>query len=429
MPSSDVWGAFAQRQLVKMPLGWLDTEWVLRDRVFPLVFGKDPGGWWTADAMAALGIPTGGRWLDLGCGGGGAEIVMAQNGLFSRMVAYDPSPGAIDVARRQAAEAGISTIEFYQADVNTIELPEASFDVVHVNMALHHVRELEYVLYQANRALKPDGLFIANEFVGPSQFQFSTERMAEVTRCLNGLPERLRWNPIANEMKTAQPVYPRSWWNRWDPTEAVRSDEIPALIDLNFTEPRRIDYGGNLLNLVFENIAQNFDPTDPADRELIAGLFRAEDANLEHEPSDFAYFVARRGSPERLEASASLASLARGRSSRLTHLAVDGFDFDALRQSARIPLENQSGSARRLLGPSIARAKALVRRGLRFHLSPVVDHQSRFNSDTLDVVQQLVTAVSSLERENAELRASLARTQVSVSYGVSSRPQPSGSDS
>ena len=278
MPSSDVWGAFAQRQLVRMPLGWLDTEWVLRDRVFPLVFGKDPGGWWTADAMAALGIPTGGRWLDLGCGGGGAEIVMAQNGLFSRMVAYDPSPGAIDVARRQAAEAGISTIEFYQADVNTIELPEASFDVVHVNMALHHVRELEYVLYQANRALKPDGLFIANEFVGPSQFQFSTERMAEVTRCLNGLPERLRWNPIANEMKTAQPVYPRSWWNRWDPTEAVRSDEIPALIDFNFTEPRRIDYGGNLLNLVFENIAQNFDPTDPADRELIAGLFRAEDS-------------------------------------------------------------------------------------------------------------------------------------------------------
>lgn len=404
----DVWGDFAKSHVESSPLGWLDTDWVVRGRVYPAVFGRDTDGWWTPEAMEALGVPLGGRWLDLGCGGGNAEIVMAQNGLFDSMVAFDPSPGAIEVARKQAADAGVSHIDFRCAEVNDIELPEASFDVAHINMALHHVLELEHVLYQVNRALKPGGLFLANEYVGPSQFQFSPGRMALVQECLDALPERLRWNPIANEVKTSHPRYSRAWWDEFDPTESVRSDDIPRLLAVNFPNLRRIDYGGNLLNLVLENIAQNFDPNRPDDTEHIDRLFAAEDLLLDREPSDFAYFVCPRGDASALLEGRTLAETRHRQFARRVSLEVS---LDSLGSLADVRLEGDSGSARPVIGPVIVAAKRLARRAMRFYVEPVVRQQSEFNRATVEAHRQMLAdlqdEVSQLRFENVELRRAL----------------------
>jgi SAM-dependent methyltransferase len=408
----DVWGEAARQHLEQSPLGWLDTDWVLRERVFPMVFGSDPGGWWTQGAMKRLGVPLGGRWLDLGCGGGAAEIDMARNGLFDSMVAYDPSPGAIQVAKEQASKAGVTNIDFRSADVNWFELPEGAFDVVHINMALHHVLELEHVAYQVNRALKPGGLFLANEFVGPSQFQFSPTRMMRVQASLESLPERLRWNPIAKEVKTEQPRYPRAWWDEFDPTESVRSDEIPHVLSVNFPTFRRLDYGGNLLNLVLENIAQNFDPNHPEDGDHIAALFATEDEMLLAEPSDFAYFVCPRGGAEALEAGRRLADATHGRFVRTDREPLETADLDALTGIANLRLESESGSARPVVGPVIAGVKRLVRRGLRFYIEPLARQQTEFNEASLRVQRRLLAdmqrEVAQLKNENTVLRRTLA---------------------
>jgi len=376
-----------------------------------MVFGRESEGWWTTEAMDALGVPVGGRWLDLGCGGGNAEITMAQNGLFDSMVAYDPSPGAIEVARKQAAEAGVSEIDFRCAEVNEIELPEAAFDVAHINMALHHVLELEHVLYQINRALKPGGVFLANEYVGPSQFQFSPGRMALVQDCLDDLPDRLKWNPFANEVKASHPRYSRSWWDEFDPTESVRSDEIPRVLAVNFPTLRRIDYGGNLLNLVLENIAQNFDPAHPDDARHIARLFAAEDMLLEREPSDFAYFVCPRGDAAALLEGQVLAEARHRRFERRTPL--DDEALDGLGTMAELQLERESGSARPVIGPVIVAGKRLARRAMRFYIEPVVQQQSEFNRTTVEAHRRMLTdlqeEVALLRSENVELRRALKR--------------------
>ncbi len=348
--------------------------------------------------METLGVPLGGRWLDLGCGGGAAELEMARNGLFDHLVAYDPSPGAIEVARAEAARTGVTNVDFRRGDVNNIELAEAAFDVVHINMALHHVLELEHVVFQVNRSLRPGGVFIANEYVGPSQFQFSAGRLALVADCLAALPERLRWNPIAEEVKRSQPRYPRSWWDDFDPTESVRSDEIPRLFSLNFPAHRRLDYGGNLLNLVLENIAQNFAPDLDDDARLIDALFQAEDDLLREEDSDFAYFVCPKGSSSDLEKAESLAATQHGRFRRDPSDPLTEADFEGLRALAPVELETRSGSARPVLGPVIGHAKALVRRGLRFYLEPLARRQTAYNEANIEVLRRLV----------AELRAELA---------------------
>jgi SAM-dependent methyltransferase len=222
---------------------------------------------------------------------------MAERGLFASMVAVDISAGAIEVAQREAASRGLTQIDFQQADVNTMSLPAEAYDVVFMNMSLHHISALERVAAQINKTLRPGGVFLANEFVGPSQFQYPDQRLEMVRHRLSLLPERLRWNPIAKEIKREYPRYPRRHWVAYDPTESVRSDEIPRILHRNFPAMRRYDYGGSILNLALENIHHNFDLASPEDMAHLRDLIEFERSMIRSGilASDFAYFVCPRG--------------------------------------------------------------------------------------------------------------------------------------
>ena len=73
----------------------------------------------------------------------------------------------------------------------------------------------------------------------------------------------------------------------------------------------------------------------------------------------------------------------------------------------------QTQEGRPVVGPAIARTKQLVRRGLRFHLEPVVRQQTAFNEATVTalarVVDQLKTELASIRAENESLRNELRR--------------------
>jgi ubiquinone/menaquinone biosynthesis C-methylase UbiE len=387
--SSDVWGETARRNIEVPPLGWLDAAWLIGMRVFPLIFGDgaQPDGWWTQSAMQSFGVPPGGHWLDLGCGGGGAEIQMAANGLFDTMDAFDPSPGAIAVAQRQARDAGISNVCFQVADVNDVALPPQTYDVVQINMALHHVLELEHVVTQIALTLKPGGLFLANEYVGPSQFQFSSDRMALVAKLLQDIPDELRWNPNVRSLKSSQPRYSRGWWNRIDPTESVRSDEIPDVLHHVFTTVERRDYGGNLLNLVLENIVQNFRPDRKADLAILERLFAAEDKLLTQEPSDFAYFICGRPPEAEIQKHLEWANERHGRFIRPPQ-PLDADRFEQLKSMATISLEETPESARPRIGDAVSMVKRLARRGLRWYIAPAIVEQSLLNAELIEALQQ-----------------------------------------
>lgn len=63
--------------------------------------------------------------------------------LFKTMVACDVSEVAIKLAREQASKEGVANISFAIEDIGRIRLPAEAYDVVLMNMALHHVRNLE----------------------------------------------------------------------------------------------------------------------------------------------------------------------------------------------------------------------------------------------------------------------------------------------
>ena len=106
------------------------------------------------------------RLLSIGCGVGNHEIVMAKLGLVTQIDAFDFSESSLEIARKDAAAAGVE-INFYQDDFNLFTIDDnKKYDVVFCSGSLHHVRELERCLSSVRKCLKPDGYFIVNEYIG-----------------------------------------------------------------------------------------------------------------------------------------------------------------------------------------------------------------------------------------------------------------------
>ena len=292
--TADVWGGFEARRDETPIRGWLDSP-IVKRIVQKRITGTPDVDWldWAADT---LGILPGGRWLSLGCGGAEMEIRAATCGRFASMLALDLSEVSLGAARERALRAGIDSIEFRTADLNDLELPTAEFDVVLMCMSLHHVKNLEGTLGQISRALNPAGHFLVNEFVGPSQFQF-TDRQLEMTRdILAALPPALRTDLNTGAPKSEYVRQPTEHWYAADPSEAIRSDEIVPELEKRFDVVLRRDYDGALLHLALELIAHNFDPGDEKDVALLRLAALLETLLTRHEvlSSDFAVMALRK---------------------------------------------------------------------------------------------------------------------------------------
>ncbi len=117
------------------------------------------------------------RVLDLGCGAGWLSLELARQS--AHVTGLDISPTNLALARYMADSnarnfpflyqgfAGMpcrleafGSTEYAFADLNTVDLPAAAYDVVVVWDSLHHVSHLERLLEQVRRTLKPGGIFL-----------------------------------------------------------------------------------------------------------------------------------------------------------------------------------------------------------------------------------------------------------------------------
>ena len=103
--------------------------------------------------MDSISAAPGARLLDLGCGDGRITQALARERGFS-VVGLDASPEMV----RAAAARGLDVIE---ASANAIPSPDASFDVVFSNAALHWVDDHPAVVRHIARVLRPGGRLIA----------------------------------------------------------------------------------------------------------------------------------------------------------------------------------------------------------------------------------------------------------------------------
>jgi SAM-dependent methyltransferase len=238
--------------------------------------------------------PRGGlRGLSLGCGTGGNELLWARTGAFGLLEGVDVSRRRIDHATAAAAEQGLADVlRFKVADVNTMTAGGERFDVLLGLQSLHHFADLDRTLPRLGQLLHSDGLFVVDEFVGPTRFQWTDRQLDAANALLATLPEERRRLPDGRiKRRVVRPS--RLAMVLDDPSEAVDADALLPGLRRLFDVVVERPYGGTVLHIALSGIAHNFLGRDPATLALLDQCFAAEDEALPELGHDFTALVCR----------------------------------------------------------------------------------------------------------------------------------------
>ncbi|HEY7002116.1 MAG TPA: class I SAM-dependent methyltransferase [Candidatus Udaeobacter sp.] len=274
-----------------------ETQWVRLPSVVENMNCRatgDPAIDWinhSAGLLRSLQKPV--KALSLGCGFGVIERVLRRHDFCQLIHGVDVAENAIESARKTAEAERLDGLTYEVADLNTVEFPAETYDIVYAHAALHHIFQLEHILDQIKQTLKPGGLLVAYEYIGPSQMQFSRRDLELADIFLKLIPERYRKLQRRKGIKEQAFRCSLDAMNRSDPSEGIRATEIVPLIASRF-EIKHFRYvGGTLLMLVFNEIAGNFHENDPDIMPLVDALITLDNFLIDNAvlPSYHVYMV------------------------------------------------------------------------------------------------------------------------------------------
>jgi SAM-dependent methyltransferase len=101
-----------------------------------------------------LAVPSGSRWLDVGCGTGALSEAILQAAGPTEVVGVDPSDGFIAYAREHV---GDERVTFEVADAQALPFRDARFDVVVSGLVLNFIPSPERGLAEMARVARPSG--------------------------------------------------------------------------------------------------------------------------------------------------------------------------------------------------------------------------------------------------------------------------------
>lgn len=101
--------------------------------------------------------PAGSVVLEVGCGVGAQTIALGQRSPQASITSVDISVESLAEARRRTERAGLTNVEFIQADIFALPFRAASFDHVFVCFVLEHLSRPGAALTILKRLLKPGG--------------------------------------------------------------------------------------------------------------------------------------------------------------------------------------------------------------------------------------------------------------------------------
>lgn len=118
-------------------------------------------------ALTGLEIQPQMQVLDLCCGSGQATAVLVQ--CSQQVMGLDASPRSLQRARQNVPQA-----TFVEGFAENMPFADGQFDRVHTSMALHEMSfpQLQAILSEVYRVLKPGGVFALVDFHPPTQAVF-----------------------------------------------------------------------------------------------------------------------------------------------------------------------------------------------------------------------------------------------------------------
>ncbi|MEV4148695.1 GNAT family N-acetyltransferase [Amycolatopsis sp. NPDC049691] len=136
--------------------------------------------------VAVADLHPGETVLDLGSGGGLDVLLSARRvGPAGRAIGLDATEEMLTLARRHAAQAGVTNAEFVHGTIERIPLPDASVDVVISNCVIALSPDKPAAFGEIARVLRPGGRLGITDILAAETLT-DAERAAGTAECLGG---------------------------------------------------------------------------------------------------------------------------------------------------------------------------------------------------------------------------------------------------
>jgi len=210
------------------------------------------------------------KLLSIGCGCGASEREFLGTNFFSEIHGCDISPESLQIAKNKAEEIDknrIITYFFYNA--NSDDLKD-KYDIIFVHNCVHHIERLEFFYENVRKALKPNGIFIQNEYTGAPRFQHSGISIKTVNLLLSLLPQRLKRKNTYQKIRMQDIILS-------DPSEAIRSDEIIPLTKKYFSKSKIWKFPCLIMHFLYQCVnADEFHTNKRRSLKLCSLVFNSE---------------------------------------------------------------------------------------------------------------------------------------------------------
>jgi len=140
----------------------------------------------TASMLDVVEISDGERVLELASGPGGLGLAVAEWFPGSEVILSDVAPGMTAVAASQAEQRGLANVTVTELDLERIDQPDESFDVVLCREGIMLVPEPGRAAGEIRRVLRPGGRAAVSVWASPEQNPWLTALMKALGAQLGG---------------------------------------------------------------------------------------------------------------------------------------------------------------------------------------------------------------------------------------------------
>jgi len=138
--------------------------------------------------LALAGIREGEVVVDLGCGGGMDVFLAARKvGSSGRVIGIDMTAEMLERARAGQQKLGLTNVEFHQATIDRLPLPDNSVDCVISNCVINLVPDKLAVFREILRVLKPGGRVALSDIALKQELPSEVKQSVEAyVGCISG---------------------------------------------------------------------------------------------------------------------------------------------------------------------------------------------------------------------------------------------------
>jgi SAM-dependent methyltransferase len=202
------------------------------------------------------------RAVSIGCGNARKEMALVEEQLVEHFDLFDVSQQSIVEAQMDIEQRGLADHLSFQKE-DPVENWGSRYDLVYWDHALHHMFDVERYVAWSKSVLKPGGVFLMNDYVGPNRNQWTKFNVMVCRKVIADLGcdtsvEKIRKSNFVSRLRE----YVR------DPSEAAQSERILPSCKAQLSNLEFKPLGG-FIYLVLGNRLEDFIENESAIRAII----------------------------------------------------------------------------------------------------------------------------------------------------------------